>query len=192
MNTLQFIAAMTGALAWPLTLAFIILLFYRPLKSLVSDVNELSWGDKSAKFTKGLDKTISQAERHLPALPAPQPEDSEAEQTGKRDADELSRFQEVVEVAPSLAVVEAWLPIERELQRIAIDNGYGASSGRSVTFILRRLKDDGVIGKAVVKYIEDLISLRNIALHKDQSIPVEEAQRYREAAEVALARLRAI
>ena len=189
-DLLQFIVGMTSALAWPLLLGLIVLVFRNSIRARISDISELTWGDKTAKFRQDLDKTISQAAEALPALTTQAPSQGDDALPAAAQQEELDRFKEVVEIAPSLAVVEAWFPIERELQRIAAASGYGGSQGRSVTFILRRLKDDGVLDRSLVKYIENLISLRNTALHSRTLISVEEAQRYREAAQAALARLR--
>ncbi len=52
----EFIAAMTGALAWPIAVVIVACVFRSQIGSVLGKIRRLTWGDKSADFTEGLDK----------------------------------------------------------------------------------------------------------------------------------------
>lgn len=68
MDWLDFAAAMTGSLAWPLAALGIALLFRSQIRTLLGRLNEVALGDAKATFAKDLDR----AEKQAAALPVPE------------------------------------------------------------------------------------------------------------------------
>ncbi len=185
MDWLSFIVGLVGAIAWPGAILILVLLFHKELRPLIQSLRKFSWGDKTLEFDKGLDEAEDRAKELPPppatlALPAP----AESEQ----------RFEAALEISPELAVVEAWLSIERELQVLAAKRGYTAGRARSVTFLMRRLASDGAINPATEKLINELRNLRDIALHRSPgpTLSIEDVRRYKELAETATDILRRV
>ncbi|MEU8118682.1 hypothetical protein AB0C21_08220 [Spirillospora sp. NPDC049024] len=77
MDTLQFVDAMTGRLAWPSAALLLGLIFRRPVSALIERVRRLSWGDAEAELdaTKNVQEAVQDAARYH--LPEPDPAQKE-------------------------------------------------------------------------------------------------------------------
>lgn len=93
-----FAASLVTALAWPLSALVIALIFRRPLLALLARLDELSWGDKSARFAQRLDRLESEAS---PA--PPEPDGPEIALTGDH-----ARFLKLLDLSPGAAVLDSW------------------------------------------------------------------------------------
>jgi hypothetical protein len=182
MDWASFIVGVLSAVAWLSVVLMIVLLFRRELRPLIQSLRKFSWGNKILEFDKGLEVAEDtakelQSARVINLLAAPQ---------------EDERFESTLEISPELAVVEAWLPIERELHALAAKRGYTAGRARSLTYIMHRLTTDGVIDPATEKLINELRDLRNLAVHRSPgpALSVEDARRYGELAETVAGILR--
>ena len=188
MDKFELIAALVGHLAWPLVTVTILYIFRADIRSVLGSLRKFTWGDKVAEFDQRLDKAEDKA-RELPlvaegplSLPPP---DGQLEE---------KHFEAILEVSPDLAVLEAWLPVERELEALAARRGYETSRIRSPTYAIRRLRSDGVLDRRVESLINELRKLRNLAAHRHAGPPltVEDARRYEELASAVVDALRAM
>ena len=186
MDDLQFIASLAEHLAWPGVTLVLAYLFRREGRDLLRSLRKFTWGDKSAEFDRRLeaaeDKATSLPEQATPQLALPAPEREPSEQ----------HFEAVLEVSPDLAVIEAWLPVERELEALAAKRGYETSRIRSATYVIRRLKGDGVLDRRIIGLIEELRHLRNLAVHRRDGPPltIDDARRYEDLASLVVTALR--
>ena len=183
MTVLQFIASIIDSVAWPSAILLLTYLFRREVGPLIGSLRKFTWGDKTLEFDRRLDA----AEADASNLPAP-PE----EQLQLPAPNQKPPFIEAGELSPQLAIVEAWLPLERRLYALGASHGYGSGRARSATFLLRRLASDGVIDRRTEKLINDLREMRNFALHSPSGavIPIEDIRRYRELADTVLEALK--
>lgn len=173
-------AGLVGALAWPLAALVIALLFRRPLLALLTRLDELSWGDKSARFAQRLDRL------ELEAAPGP----IESEELDRGAALSLSgdhgRFLKLLDLSPGAAVLDSWARVEDELQRLAhghqISTSDSADAGRA---LLRR----GVLPARTIDMIGEMRALRNAAAH-NQPISASDALRFRNLAKGVLNEIR--
>ena len=185
MNGLQFAATVIGDLVWPGVSLTAIYVFRSELRNLLGSLRKFTWGDKVAEF----DKRLGEAENEASALPPPiEPLALPAPDT----ATEEERFEVALELSPELAVLEAWIPVEKELQALAVRKGYTSSRSRSVTYTIRRLRSDGVLDARIENLLKELRELRNIAIHRRDGIPltIDDAKRYEELASTVLEALR--
>jgi hypothetical protein len=161
-------------------------IFRAEIRSLIGSLRRFTWGDKIAEFDKRLEAAEDEA-KDLPqiagpplALPAPSAEPGDL------------HFEAVLELSPDLAVLEAWLPVERELEALAARKGYETSRIQSATYAIRRLRSDGVLDRRIEGLINDLRKLRNLAAHRRDGPPltIEDARRYEELASLVVDALR--
>lgn len=189
MTLLEFVASVISSLAWPTAVLVGILTFRRNIGRRIEEIRRLTWGDKSVDFGEKLEKIENQAATLIPSqdhkkLPAPREEPSTV------DKQDVARFESVLEVEPRLAIIDAWASVEREMQRVALERGYGPQA-KSGTFLVRRLSADGVLGRETVKIVDGLRMLRNAVAHgEDRQITIEEARRYHELAGLIIEKLR--
>lgn len=102
MGWLDFIASMTGSLAWPIAALGIALIFRSQIRTLLGRLNEVALGDAKATFSKDLDR----AEKQAAALPAPEEEaEADAEAIEKTEAEEgqVGSSSPPAEAQPELA-----------------------------------------------------------------------------------------
>lgn len=171
-----FAADLVTALAWPLSALVIALIFRRPLLALLARLDELSWGDKSARFAQRLDRLESEAS---PA--PPEPDGPEIALTGDH-----ARFLKLLDLSPGAAVLDSWAGVEEALQSLAIEHavasGDASEAGRS-------LQKRGVLPARTICMIEEMRRLRNAAAH-DMAISVSDALRFRNLAKGVLNEIR--
>lgn len=184
MSWLEFIASMTASLAWPLAAVVIAAIFRSQIGSLLRRLNELGWGDAKAKFAKELDK----AEETAGTLPSPAPK-PEAEQSAALPSPisaEQERFDKLLAISPSAAVVDAWQAVEAAIRVLATKHGIASSSFPNPPAWIRELNKAGHLPMSVVTLVNELRKTRNVAAHSDE-VSVSDAIRFRELAERALA-----
>lgn len=148
--------ALTGALAWPVALLAIALLYRAQLVALLHRLDELRWGDKSARFARRLDRL----ERTSPfPPPLPRPDEPDPARDLELSGDH-ARFLQLLEISPNAAVLDAWARVEDGLARLA-----------------RRGTGDALDHRIRARVVE-LAALRADAA-RDQAITVPDALRFR-------------
>ncbi|MFY8194572.1 hypothetical protein [Novosphingobium sp. B1] len=177
---LAWTAEILGALAWPVAALVIALLFRRPLLALLGRLDQLSWGDKSARFAQQLDRLESEAGTgHVDfadsdALPAP------------ALSGDHGRFLKLLDLSPGAAVLDSWARVEDELQILAHVHHVAASDVAEAGDALQRR---GVLPSRTVGMIAEMRALRNAAAH-DRAISVTDALRFRNLAKGVLNEIR--
>ncbi len=174
---LDWSAAMFSALAWPLAALAIALIFRKHLLALLSRLDELSWGDKSARFAQQLDSLESQA----PPLQASIEPGPELALSGDH-----SRFLKLLDLSPNAAVLDSWSGIEDGLQSLAHAHQLAIADPLQAA---RHLHQHGILPARTAAMIGEMRSLRNAAAH-NQDISVSDALRFRNLAKGVLNEIR--
>ncbi|MBA4355523.1 MAG: hypothetical protein C0409_12625, partial [Novosphingobium sp.] len=145
---LEWSASVLGALAWPLAALVIALVFRRHLLALLARLDELNWGDKSARFARKLDRLESEA-----PLVSAEPDGPAIALSGDH-----GRFLKLLDLSPTAAVLDSWSRVEEALQGLALNHalasGDAAEAGRA-------LQQRGVLPARTVGMIGEMRSLRN-------------------------------
>lgn len=169
-------ASIVGALAWPLAALVIALIFRRPLLTLLARLDELSWGDKSARFAQRLDRLESEA--NPPPL---EPDGPEIALSGDH-----ARFLKLLDLSPGAAVLNSWSGVEEALQTLALEHAVATPDASEAG---RTLQRRGVLPARTIGMIEEMRALRNAAAHA-QAISVSDALRFRNLAKGVLNEIR--
>ena len=174
MNWLQWSASIVESLAWPSSALLIALVFRSQIKDLLSKIRKLSWGDASADFSEELDKLESsgrQLEYNITS------EDEEAEPIHD------GRFERMLLISPAGAVLDAWKPIQKQLEEISFVRFSQIKQKRHYTpqQAALMLYKEGYITESDFHLINEMRNLRNIAAHSDE-ISKADALRFRDLA----------
>lgn len=153
----MFIAAVIKALAWPLTILAILLLVRRPLLRLIPLLRKLKWKELELEFEEKIIELKTEAAQALPAPPATQ-------QLMKQSP---SRLEQLVEISPRTAIIEAWIQLEhaarRALSQRLPDTRVAWSSGQ----LGELLASHSLLEKNKLEVYNSLRKLRNQAAHHE-------------------------
>jgi len=139
------------AVAWPLALLVVALLFRAQIVALAHRLDELRWGDKSARFTRRLDR-IERAGGPV----------AEADSALALSGDH-ARFLQLLELSPAAAVLDSWARVEQARTRLARRGRADALNRRTRAALadLAMLREQAAHGHPVT--IPDALRFRTLA-----------------------------
>ncbi len=109
MGWLEWSSSIVGSLAWPVAAVIIACLFRSQIAGLLAKLRKFSFGDAEIHFAEVLDNVEANfGQSREPDLREPLKDD---------------RFQQLVEISPSAAILDAWQPIEARLQELGTKLG---------------------------------------------------------------------
>lgn len=206
MGWMEFVASMTGALAWPLALVIVAIVFREHIVGLFRRVEEIGFGGATAKLAKELDKAEEiattlpeppgQALQPEPVAAQPQPQLEEVQQRPElMTASEWQRYHRVEEetfdnllsISPSAAILVAWKPVDQALRALAMRNGLTERKAQRTlpATLADELARNGKLPITVVTMIAELQRIRGIAAHQKE-VGVGDAMRFKRLADEAL------
>ncbi|WP_157089062.1 hypothetical protein [Novosphingobium capsulatum] len=174
MGWMEFVSSLVGSLAWPVAAVIIAAIFHKQIAGLLAKIRKLNWGEASVELAEQLDKVedkarVAEAEAEIPALPEPIPVVPD------------DRFQSLLTISPSAAILDAWKPVERRLTDLGKQH-YGNELKYSVSHkVAERLAADGHLMSSVVSMVGDMRKIRNEAAHIKE-VSVTDALRFQELA----------
>lgn len=182
MSWLEFIARMTGSLAWPVATAVGVFVLRQPLGRLLTSLPLKRL--KAGPFEVEIDRSLAEAETALQAggvmTPPPQTESSVRVEL----ATEASR-------APAVAVLEAHDAIERELRDLVGGHNLASPERGGAVRLARLAAQHGLLSEESVRAVEAITVLRNLVAHGGaRKITSEQAEEYLALADAVLFAIR--
>lgn len=159
-------------LAWPLVLVGLLVLFRLEVRGLIGNLRSLRWKEMQAEFDSQLDSARALVDEVEVAAPNSAP------------ATLTASVQDLAEVAPRAAVLEAWRGVEEALAgRVERETAGRADSpagrGRNSASALQYLVGRGLIDRPTHDLLDVLRKLRNAAAHAPAfTLEVEQAKDY--------------
>jgi hypothetical protein len=152
MDVMTFTAEMTRALAWPVALIVVGLIFRPTVKGLLEGtrLRRIQKGEWSADFETAAKEVRAE-------LPGPVQNLPEPAISGLRE-----ETQHLADIAPAAAVSQAWNQLEERVAAMAAQAGV---TKRLLPEVLRTLAEKGVVQPAVSDSILGLRNMRNLAVH---------------------------
>jgi hypothetical protein len=162
MDTLQFIANVITALAWPATVLALVLLLRRPLGQILLTLTKLKYKDLELAFGREL-KQIEEQARAVEVLPSPQ-----ANIVGgpKEPAELLAEAEQLAAEFPEPAVSVAWSAVEDQLAQAAERIAGVPARRKPTSHSLNLLLQNNAIDRATVNVLKRMMNLRNEAVHE--------------------------
>jgi hypothetical protein len=167
---------LVSAIAWPLTVIIVALMFRQEIRKIASRISTLSYGDMKAEFEKDLDKL----EKDVKELSVK--ETSINIKHPKNDTvtlDSYERLSRIAEISPRAAIMEAWRDIEVTTKQVT--DAYGISSQGQIVGVraINELVQKHLLPQSVISVYEQMRRLRSRAAHAaDFAISADEAKRY--------------
>jgi hypothetical protein len=150
MSVMSFIAEMTKALAWPIAVVVVGLIFRRTISNLLEGVRlrRIGKGEWSADFTAAAQEVWAE----LPSHPR------QEAHLGEIDAETVR----LADASPAAAISDVWGKLEQRVRSSAAKAGV---QQQLLPEILRGLTDKHIIRPATADGILGLRNMRNLAVH---------------------------
>lgn len=161
MSGLEFAASAVGSLAWPVAAVIIAAIFHKQISGLLAKIRKLNWGDASVELAEQLDKVEDKA-RVIEAEAANPPVVPDQEEVPD------DRFQALLAISPSAAILDAWKPVERKLVQLGKEHFGNGTKYSPANKIAEKLSANGVLMSSVVGMVDDLRKIRNDASHSKE------------------------
>ena len=173
MDWLQFIAAVVGSLAWPLTLIVGFFILKSHLSALFPFVERLRYKDFELDFRKSLQDLSEKSRSALPTAELA----VQADTTSSRN-----KLYSLAEISPRSAILEAWLQVEAAAAEI-IQRRSLAQGNKVIGVAPLRLGDylrrGEILNSAQMEIFSRLRELRNKAVHiGDATFQLQEVSEY--------------
>jgi hypothetical protein len=179
MNWLEFIASLfrsLTSLAWPVAVVICVALFRGRIWELLPRLH-LKHKDFEASFR------LEKAEKEAKLLGAP------VDQAPEPTPEERKRFDQLARLSPRGAILEARADLDSAVRRLAEDADISNSRRASLPSLIRQLRAKEKIDPTISALLDDLRNVGNAAAHSDddQEFTFEDARRYRDLTDRALA-----
>ncbi len=175
MDWMTFVVELTKALAWPVAVVTVVILFRKPLYGLIPGLRKLKYKDLELEFSKGVEELRQESQK---ALPTP-------EKVAPLIEEERSRYVRLAEISPRAAVLESWREVESSAiacirrNKLAPEDMMLKGHSRIGHVLLHA----NLVDKEQFDVLHKLWSLRNLAAHADDfSFGIEDAKGYVESA----------
>lgn len=169
---LNFIVQMTNALAWPVFVLLVMLVFRKQLVTAAQQLRSIRFPDGTeAKFGAQL-KTAEETSKDLePASP----------EIASANDERLKKLLEMAEFSPTGAIVEAWKDVEFSARNYAEASEIPMKSNKDRPYfsLQKILEQNELLPKAEIQTFRQLRMLRNRAAHStDAEINAGQAAAY--------------
>tara|TARA_B100000678_G_scaffold168994_1_gene141018 strand:+ start:437 stop:1009 length:573 start_codon:yes stop_codon:yes gene_type:complete len=171
-NELEFVASMTGSLAWPLAATIIAFAFRGQIKSVFNRLDEFGFGEWRLKLRRDL----KEAEQVAEALPPPPQLPVIEFQTSSR-SDE-NRFEDLLMISPSAAILDSWRTIEDRLMAMAERLHLNDDRPLPIHKVIEEIGKNRLFPSSLVSLLHELRQIRNSAAHSSEVTP-EDALRFK-------------
>lgn len=195
MSWLEFIAAMSSAIAWPLVVTLLGILFRQQIKLKLSQVKKIKAGDWEVEMGHELDKVREAIKAGPPVKPVIDASTDPQYRSLRTAVD--NQIQLAVATTPAAAIPLAWTLLESELNAVAqrVGVGHSATTEAAPAIIVRTLRDEHLIDPSFANALEQLWRMKKraeIVQAAGESVSVEDARSYVKAAVEAADRLHSL
>jgi hypothetical protein len=170
---MESIVGLIHAVAWPLTVFALAILFRREVRAVLGRLSRLKYKQLEATF----DESLREVEKIAHAVMLPPTERVRQTETLTPGAEE--RLDRLVEISPRAAITEAWLEVESAISFAGDKLGISNAGALSQANLVQMLHEKGIMNVGVLITYNRLRSLRNEAAHaQDFALSIKETERY--------------
>ncbi len=172
MDLLTFIAHLIASLVWPLVVLLALIILRKEIRLLIPSLQKLKYKDLELDFGRRVEQLEEQADQaNLP--PAPK----QRALAAPRTADEA--LEDVIKVSPRVAVIEAFNYVEDAVREAGIKHGIAKDKVGGVRYMMKQLKEKGLISDVMYGLSNQLRMLRNEVSHSTSlEISQDDARKY--------------
>ena len=170
----------TKALAWPVIVIWVVLLFRKELRLLLDRLSQFKWGDLEAKFSKAVADSVD-VTRSVSLIAVPDNSTKE----------EFEPIFGLASISPRASVLESWMLLENEIRDTAQFAGFAIKTF-NVSLLISQLSSWGKVPPEIIQNLKSLRDLRNAAVHvPDVAINLHMANDYIQLAQTTINALKA-
>jgi len=158
-DILKFVASLVASLAWPVLVLVALLIFRKPLATLIGRATDIELFGAKVRLGKEIQRAAVSTEAAVASVQS-RPEFESAAKPKTRAADRNPWLATLTE-SPSLAAIYAWAGLEKSLRRLASAFGDASPSSVSVTDLLAGLDKNAVLEPEFTSAAHDLRLIRN-------------------------------
>ena len=190
---MEFVAGLVGDLAWPAVIVVLVVLFRRPIATLISDVSEGEAGPGGVKFKRAWRRTAEAVARLEAASPinADRPETtlpavtSDPSNDAERDPSPVERYHAATQ--PELALQGANRQLADRLREVLGEESTGSPRlSNDVTTLAERAFKRGLISAKILNSVEGLGVLHDLAQAAPERVTPAQAQEFQVLAKAVL------
>jgi len=153
MDWFQFLSSIAASLAWPVAAVILVHQLRGPLGKLVPLIRSMKYKELQIDLAAKLETV----EMEVAATSTPTP--SSPDTTG---------FDALAEMDPRAAISFAWIPVQKEILKMAEKEGINAIDAYSAEALVKLLRDRKVIPVELAEALNELSSLREASAHMDE------------------------
>ena len=176
---MEALVALADALAWPITilvLAFALRKSFSP--EVISELVRRTLSIKAGAVEVTFDKDLREAEKQAAAVATSTSPDKKLN-SGLLTTDISELLARVAEHAPQVAILEAWMEVEKAILDVARSSGVVEPERRTRHKLLLDLVRRGIVSEEICEVYKRLREIRNKVVHRvDAEIDVLETERY--------------
>lgn len=174
MGWMRFVTDLVSSLVWPSFAGVVFFALRREIRELIPNLRRFrAPGGWEADFGE----RAADAQRQSEVLAAPK---MRLRIGQSAQPDWVDQLRQVADVSPRAAILEAFLKVEEQITRLALPL---TQPRGGVGRMARVLVDRGVVPQAITPVLDDLVGMRNQAVHYPEfAIPVSAAISYVDAA----------
>lgn len=157
-DLLEFITKIIGAIAWPLAILIIVILFRSELKKVFLSITKLRYKEFEAEFGKKAEEFENRAKSVTPH--------GEVLSSHKHKTSITDEFLDRLLVeSPRIAVIEAFRMVEEAIRNTATFLNLGNSDNRGIRYTIRELERQNYISRETKNLFYEMRSVRNDLSH---------------------------
>ncbi|WP_179033034.1 MULTISPECIES: hypothetical protein [Paenibacillus] len=167
MDWLTFFSKIIDSMAWPLSVVLLIFFLRKQLVELLPGLKNLRYKDFELIF----ERKIEEIDNKIEKAQLPNPESKKPINEVPSEYEEKYKHLNEINInSPRAAIIESWLLVEEELNRLS-KSYFDDSINRTPLMIIKQLMKKNVVSKELLEIIDQLRQLRNEAVHAPRLNP---------------------
>ncbi|WP_367189906.1 hypothetical protein [Burkholderia sp. Ed8] len=160
MDWLTFISKVIEAIIWPATIAACLFAVRKYLPAVSSSLRRIKYRDVEFEFGETARAVAAEVKETVPSS------GQDTAIAGQSKFVLEAKLEEIAEISPRAAILEAWLQVEAAAVRMIRERGLGTvTSSPGPLRLLETLRKAGILNARQLSVFEELRLLRNEAVH---------------------------
>lgn len=148
------------ALAWPATVLIFFFLIRKELPGVAKAIRRFRYKDVELEFGEAAKEIAGETKEAVPIT------QENIQLSGRTKSEAQARLEEIADLAPRAAILEAWLSVEAAAADLLRKKGFNKQPAYPGPLrLLKSLQEEGFLDRRQVAVFEGLRTLRNEAVH---------------------------
>jgi len=163
MNVFAFIASLVRDLAWPIVVLVLFLILRKQIAFLIGQIAELELFGGKVKIGRDIERAAESTDAAVESITARRAGDSSIDDSAQAPAD--NPWLATLKSSPSMAAIEGWSGLEKELRKLGAAASIPRSSSTNVSSLLDDLQRHEIVNPQFREAARELRAIRNKVAH---------------------------